>query len=366
MVPTRNLKVAIVGGGYGGYALALRLDPWADVTLIDARDAFIHNVGAMRALVQPALASSIVLPYERLLKRGRFVRGRVSRIAEGGVSLGDGREIAADVVVAATGSGYAAPFKPAGDSAVAFGHGLAQASAQLDAAERVVIIGAGAVGVELAGEIRAARPDKPVTLVSASGRLFPGYRPELQEALLVRLSRLGVELRLGDGACGLKTLEEPWSGEVTLESGATLSGLVFPVVGARVSDGPVHDLPGVRRQDNGQVAVDAWLRPSALPNVFAIGDVACTGDSMTVVATMRQAPWLAKAIRRIASDGQVEAMQPYTPWKLSPIFLPLGPRLGVSLLPVGARGLVVGDGLTSAVKGKALFIPRYRKEFGIA
>jgi hypothetical protein len=33
-------------------------------------------------------------------------------------------------------------------------------------------------------------------------------------------------------------------------------------------------------------------------------------------------------------------------------------------LPFGKSGLVVGDGITSSIKGKALFIPRYHKEFG--
>jgi hypothetical protein len=61
----------------------------------------------------------------------------------------------------------------------------------------------------------------------------------------------------------------------------------------------------------------------------------------------------------------VESLVPYTPWLLAPILLPLGPKSGASVLPIGASGLVVGDWLTSQIKGKALFIPRYRKEFGL-
>ena len=36
--------VAVIGGGYAGYSTARELDDFADVTLIEPRDAFVHNV----------------------------------------------------------------------------------------------------------------------------------------------------------------------------------------------------------------------------------------------------------------------------------------------------------------------------------
>ncbi len=364
MANPHKTRVAIVGGGYGGYALAIGLDPHVDVILIDAREAFVHNVAAIRAIVDPTLLRQIVIPYDRLLKRGRFVCGRVTEIHEGGVRLADGSAIEADIVVAATGSHYAAPFKPQGDSVADFSVRLAEVAAQVKAADRVVIVGAGAVGVELAGEIKAVYADKQVALLSSAARLFPGYPAKLHAGLVRRLKALGVDLHLGDGAKTLEATDRPSVGEVRLESGARLSGLIFPAVGTRIAESPIHALPGVERRNNGQVAVDAWLRPSRWRNVFALGDVAHTGDTMTVVGTTRQAPWLAQTLRHVASGKRVEKTKPYTPWPVPPILLPLGSRRGVSVLPLGKSGMVVGDGVTSSLKGKTLFIPRYQKEFG--
>ena len=364
MVHPQKTRVAIVGGGYGGYALAIRLDAHLNVTLIDAREAFVHNVAAIRAIVDPTLTRQIVIPYDRLLKRGRFVCGRVIEIDASGVRLANGAAIEADIVVVATGSHYAAPFKPQGDSAAEFSVRLAEVAAQVRAADRVAIVGAGAVGVELAGEIKAVFKDKPVALLSSAYRLFPGYPVKLHGEIVQRLKALGVELHLGDGAMRLDATDNPWFGELTLESGARLSGLIFPAIGARIAESPVHSLPGVERRRTGRVTVDRWMRPSRLPNVFALGDIADTGDAMTVVGTMRQAPWLAKTLREIASGKSVEQLKPYAPWPTPPFLLPLGPRRGVSVLPFGKSGLVVGDGITSSIKGKALFIPRYHKEFG--
>ena len=85
---------------------------------------------------------------------------------------------------------------------------------------------------------------------------------------------------------------------------------------------------------------------------------------MTVVAATRQVPWLAKTLRKLAGGAALESLPAYARWKLAPILVPLGPAIGASVLPIGG-GLVVGDWLTAAIKGKQLFIPRYHKEFGV-
>jgi NADH dehydrogenase FAD-containing subunit len=363
MAAPTQFRVAIVGGGYAGFNLARLLDAYADVTLIEAREAFVHNVAAIRAVTDPALSSRIVIPYDRLLVRGRVVHGRAEAIDANGVTLKDGDRIEADAVVVATGSGYAAPFKPTGDSAAEFAARLAEVTSQVDEADHLVIVGAGAVGVELAGEVKAASPAKRVSLISDQPRLFPPYRSELHDKLTARLAALGVELHLGQAASRLERTDAPYIGEVVLADGTRLAGLVFAAIGARVSRSPAHALAGTREQPNGQLEVDRWLRPSSLPNVFAIGDLAATGEGMTVVSTMRQTPWLAKTLRQLARGAKLEDLPAYKPWPLPPILLPLGPDRGASVLPLGPRGWVVGDRLTRAIKGRHLFIPRYHKEF---
>ena len=87
---------------------------------------------------------------------------------------------------------------------------------------------------------------------------------------------------------------------------------------------------------------------------------------MTVVSTTRQTPWLAKTLRKMAGGRKVGSLPAYAPWKVAPILLPLGPAAGASVLPLGKSGVVVGDGITVALKGKHLFIPRYHEEFGRA
>ena len=85
---------------------------------------------------------------------------------------------------------------------------------------------------------------------------------------------------------------------------------------------------------------------------------------MTIVAITRQAPWLASLIKAVLAGRTIESLAPYKPWPTRGILVPLGPRDGASALPVLRNGLLVGRWLTSQLKGRELFIPRYLKEFG--
>jgi len=155
---------------------------------------------------------------------------------------------------------------------------------------------------------------------------------------------------------------------INLASGSTLTAdLVFPVTGATPANALLKTLPDVLIDASGRAVVDGWLRPSpAHPSLYALGDAVAVGDAMTVVAVMRQEPWLRKALKSVLDGKQVQELPCYAPWPLAPILLPLGPTQGASALPVTSGGLAVGAFLTSMIKGKTLFIPRYRKEFGYA
>jgi len=358
-------RVIIVGGGYAGTALARALDKLAEVQLVDSRDRFVHNVAAIRSVVDPSLLDRIVIPYDRLLRRGGVRQGFVSDASSNGVTLADGGHIEGDIIVVATGSHYASPFKPQGESTQAFVDGVRAAHSALKSVNAIVIVGGGAVGTELAGEISSAYPGKAVTLVSGSPSLVPDYSNKLAETLAAQLRSKKVSLRFNHRVEAPAALDHPFIGSL----GDGLGGaeqLVFPALGARPTTGVFRQMPGTSFDAQGRVEVDGWLRLAGFQNIFALGDAAATGDPMTIVAITRQVPWLAKTITAILEGQKVELLSPYKPWPTRGILVPLGPRDGASALPVLRNGLLVGRWLTSRLKGRELFIPRYLKEFGYA
>ncbi|MDQ1510631.1 MAG: apoptosis-inducing factor 2, partial [Actinomycetota bacterium] len=145
--------VVVLGGGYGGVAIAKALDADVDVVLVEPKDSFVHNIGALRALVEPAFLPKIFLPYDRLLTRGRVVRDRAVEVSPHRVVLASGDAIDADYVVLATGSTYPFPAKSDAHDAEDAIDNYRAAYDELTRAKRVLLVGAGAVGIELAGEI---------------------------------------------------------------------------------------------------------------------------------------------------------------------------------------------------------------------
>ena len=98
----------------------------------------------------------------------------------------------------ATGSDYPFPAKSDVSSTEAAHGKVRDTHTALAAADRVLLLGAGPVGIELAGEIKAVWPGKQVTLVDvADDVLGERYRPDLKAELRRQLDELGVELLLG-------------------------------------------------------------------------------------------------------------------------------------------------------------------------
>jgi pyruvate/2-oxoglutarate dehydrogenase complex dihydrolipoamide dehydrogenase (E3) component len=137
---------------------------------------------------------------------------------------------------------------------------------------RLVVIGAGPIGLEMADMLTAFGSE--VTVVTAEDRLLPLEDPDIAEAVESSLTGNGVRLRTAARAAS--THRGP-SGVVTLtlEDGTSVDGdAVLVAVGRRPVTGEL-DLAraGVRVTGAGYVDVDEYLATSA-PHTWAAGDVA--------------------------------------------------------------------------------------------
>ncbi|MDO6800645.1 NAD(P)/FAD-dependent oxidoreductase [Shimia thalassica] len=357
-----SIRIAIIGGGYIGAELAQDLEEKAEITLIEQRTHFVHTPAMIRAVVDPSILDDALVPYDKLLQRGRVKQARATKVDETGVTLENGERVEADYIVVATGSENAMPFKPNSGGIEQLRADNARIHGLLQATGRVTIVGAGAVGTELAGEIAHFMPEKEITLVSGTPTLFPDMPQKLGASLKAKLEAAGVNVILGSRAENLESLTAPYIGDLSLNNGQTVpAGLVFPAIGSRATSEILAALPGVSKGSANRIKVDSWMRPSALPNVFAAGDVAEMGDAMTIVATNRQIPWLKKSLLALVDGKKVEDLKPYTPWKKAPILVPLGPEKGNSFLSL----FTAGDFLTRKIKGEGLFLQKTHKRFGV-
>lgn len=355
--------VVIIGGGYGGVRAAKSLDEIADVVLVEPKDAFVHNVAALRALADPSWLPRIYLSYDGLLAHGRVVHDRAVKVDVGRVVLDSGAEIRADFVVLATGSDYPFPAKSEVDSASAAQARVRASHSALAAASRVLILGAGPVGIELSGEIKAVWPGKHVTLLDlADDILGARFKPELKAELRRQLGDIGVELVLGSP---LRDAPPAGPGElkaftVVTESGVPVTADIwFRCYGVSpVSDYLAGELAGARSAD-GFIEVTPYLQVAGYDRVFAIGDVSTADHKMAGLAG-RQAQLAADNIRAIITGaGDLTPYQPAPPV----IIVPIGPDGGSGQLPDGE---LAAPEFVAQVKGRDMMVDRFAELLGVA
>jgi NADH dehydrogenase FAD-containing subunit len=355
--------VAVLGGGYAGVNVAKSLDDVASVLLIEPKEAFVHNVAALRALVAPSWLPRIYLPYAGLLSHGRVIRDRAVKVDGGRVELASGEVIQADYVVLATGSAYPFPAKSDLDSTAAAHDRTLAAHAALAAAGRVLLLGAGPVGVELAGEITATWPDKDVTLVDPAGDILGArFRPELKAEIRRQLGELGVRVLLGTQLAGGPPGEPGELGTFTVQTGSGVeltADIWFRCYGVRpVSDYLAGSLAGARRPD-GRVEVAPSLQVIGQGRVFALGDVAAADHPMAGAAA-RQAAVVAGNIRAfITGQGELAEYQAPPPG----IVVPLGPHGGAGQR--GGQDALLPAEVVADLKGRDLMVDRYIDLLGV-
>ncbi|GAB3914207.1 pyridine nucleotide-disulfide oxidoreductase [Microlunatus endophyticus] len=361
-------KVVVVGGGYAGTMVAKALDPEAELILIDPRDSFVNVSSSMRALVRPDWADRPFFAYDRLLDRGRIVRGSVTSADAAGVTLASGERVNADYLVLATGSAHAYPARPhlPETSATEAARDLRATGQQLVRAGRVLIIGGGPVGLELAGEIREAWPDKHVTIIDRSSQALPGYLPEVREQLHRQLDGLGIELRLGTA---IESMPDVPDGVATAFAVQTTDGeaitadIWFRCFGSQPNTGFLDDGALTELTERHTVAVDGHLNVVGHPRVYALGDIAELPDAKMATWAQTQAPTVIENILAQLRGG--DATSVYEPDATPRLLLPLGSRFGVGQLPSPDGGSVPAP--VEAVvqrKGTDLFTARFAERFG--
>ncbi len=143
--------------------------------------------------------------------------------------------------------------------------------------ERLVVIGAGVIGLEL-GSVWLRLGSK-VTVIEYLDRILPGMDAEVARTFQRILVKQGFEFRLGQkvtgvaeaGEAGLAVSVVPAAGDAT---GETLEAdAVLVAVGRKpYTDGLGLDEIGIERDLKGRIAVNEHFETS-VPGVFAIGDV---------------------------------------------------------------------------------------------
>ncbi len=153
----------------------------------------------------------------------------------------------------------------------------------------VVIIGAGATGVELAAELHRttrevvafglngidADKDLKISLIEAADRILPALNPRLSHATEQLISKLGVQVHTNS-----KVMEVMPTGILLSDGQLIESELVVWAAGVKAPD-YLKNFGGLETNKLNQIVVSRTLQTTIDPNIFALGDCAacpCTDE----------------------------------------------------------------------------------------
>lgn len=322
----QSTHVVVLGGGYAGLMAAMRLvkktRPEVAITLVNAGEWFYERVRNHQvAAGQPVGRYPLALLLSRT--RIRFVQGVVTGLdpAARRVTLrgpGDAggyakdQAIGYDYLVYALGSTSQTGRIPgAREHAYTLDHPSVTALAgRLPGIERsrgrVVVIGGGPTGVELASEMAESHPDAHITLVTRR-EVVPRFSEGARAYVRRSLAHLGISL-----------VEHAAIAEVRADAALASDGRRFPFDAAVLTGGfGVSDLArqsGLRVNPLGQILTDRTLRSLSHPEVYAVGDAAMPADEpgapvrMSVITSLFMGAHGADSLAARLSGGRPTAL----------------------------------------------------------
>lgn len=318
--------VVIVGGNFAGLAALRELQKWQTkqhqkdrirIVLIDKREYFEYTPGILRLLREPDYFFHLAQELPKTNDGDSFerIQGTVTSIVAEGTAgaITSGKKVLTyvptsqtqstknlsyDYLILASGATYTEPISPANAVAGTPNTSLLgryeewkRAHELLKGCKRVLILGGGAVGVELAAEILdhdSSDSSSPtaVTIVDAQPRLVPLFPKAVGDYAEKWLLERGAQLRLGESL-------RSWNNRsCTLQDGTILhADIVYVCFGNRPnsemvpsesSDNRLFSLTKRRNvvvKDTLQLQVAGDDKYGSDPPWFACGDVASPPSS---------------------------------------------------------------------------------------
>ncbi|KAI9570266.1 hypothetical protein HD554DRAFT_396054 [Boletus coccyginus] len=368
-------SVVVVGAGFAGIAVATALSAKLDASkhhlvLVTPRPYAIPLPASLRLIVSEAanLEQTALVPLDRLFKNGMGETrvGIVNSIepedpqSGGHLLLESGERIPYDILVIASGSKWKGPTDfPLHESEVLpHVHTWRNKFAN---AKHVVIVGGGALGIELAGELKDEYPDKQVSIVQGDRQLLNStYPSSLRQGLATRLLARGVKLVFNEYVDSLP--EEGTVGLVT-RKGTEIpdADLVISARGSSPNTAFVASLGSSTLSASGFIKVKPTLQLIDYPRIFAAGDVIEWSEQKQAAKVASHAGVVVRNVLNMLADKS-DALVNYK-GSAELIIITNGRNGGMCYLPF-LGGFTLGDFWTRLFKSRGLMLGMFRSSLG--
>ncbi|KAG0052332.1 hypothetical protein BGZ83_002725 [Gryganskiella cystojenkinii] len=205
-------NIVIIGGScvaISSMLTAKKILPSTHRVIVIEKHSHFHYMFAFpRATVLSGWENELFIPYTKMWadapEKGQVIQALATKITKTHVELdrsveGFGTSIEYEYLIYGTGARHPEPGNLNDyDTKEGAIQRLREMQAKIHKAKKILIIGGGAVGLELAVEVREHFPEKEVTLVHSRDRYMPSYKYAMHEKAAEVLEHFGVKQMLGD------------------------------------------------------------------------------------------------------------------------------------------------------------------------
>lgn len=340
-------KIIIIGGGFAGIRVALTLDrakiPGSKIILLSDKPHFEYNPTLYR-VVTGRSPLQVCIPLRDIFDgtRVEVLEDTIEHVnlAEKSLSGKSTARYHYDFLVLALGSetNY---FDIPGLKERAFGFKSISEALRLkrhlhkslaENNSQIVIVGGGATGIELAGELSAYTKklgrlhdfnpsNLAIDLIEAAPRLAAGLPERFSEKIKARLQRLGVNIFLSRAVLR-EDLERVYLKDMELRTKTVIWT-------AGVKPNRLYaQIEGLALDQKGRVTVTERLEARGRADVFVAGDGAATPYSGMAQTALFDGEYIARAITARLQNKKVPAYQPKKPF----YSIPAGPGWAATLI----------------------------------
>ncbi|KAA8643816.1 hypothetical protein EYZ11_007581 [Aspergillus tanneri] len=345
--PLRN--IVVVGGSYVGKTaaqeLARRMPDTHRVLLVEPHSHFHHLFTFPRFAVIPGHEHKAFIPYTGIFANTGLhhavVQARALSVQSHQVHLDrewqGSKNLPFDYLVVATGTRLIPPGGMTRDDKLSSVDYLQKHQAYVRRSRSILIAGGGAVGVQMATDLKERYPDKEITVAQSRAQLMPGFHEELHRLVKDRFDELGIKFITGARVVIPET-GFPTNGQsfkVSLTNGTQLTtDFVILATGQIPNNTLLRDLPStstsesVINPDNGYIRIKPTMQflDPQYSHLFAVGDIADTGLRKAARPGAAQAAVVAQNIQAMIEGRSPHEVFPRMP---AAIHLTLGMKYNV-------------------------------------
>ncbi|MFO7678057.1 MAG: FAD-dependent oxidoreductase [Thermoplasmatota archaeon] len=317
------MKVVIIGGGFCGITIAKKLESDKDisVTLIDKKTYFEYTPSAIFCITHPSYQKKIRIAYQNILSKTKLVTDEIKSMSDKAITTSH-QSIEYDYAVICTGSTY--PIFLSSKTNVYTLSSCNEAlgvSKALQHAKKIVIVGGGYIGVEVAGQLATKHKNISLTLIHSGSKLLERSSPLASKNAVQFLSKKGISFLFND-----KVVDHPKPHIFVTKKGETIQAdLCIWCAGIAADTSFLDKSLSSCKDKKGKIQVNKYLQLETYPHIFAGGDICDTVEEKTAQNAKHHGYCIASNLLRIKKNQPLKSYRKH----LSPQLISLGERYGI-------------------------------------